>query len=74
VFGSHARGDAKPDSDLDVLITFPPGLTPSLLQLGGMQVELTRLLGCVVDLKTPGFLSSRVRAEVRSEAVTHYAA
>jgi uncharacterized protein len=60
LYGSILRDDFGPDSDIDVLVEFPPGGTPSLLDLGGMQVELSNLLGREVDLKTPGFLSPAI--------------
>ena len=39
-----------------------------------MQVELSEMLEREVDLKTPGFLSHRIRRKVMSEAVVQYAA
>ena len=73
LYGSVLRDDFGPDSDIDVLVEFPPGGTPSLLELGGMQVELSELLGREVDLKTPGFLSSLILERVLSERVVQYA-
>ena len=74
LFGSVLRADFHPDSDIDVLIEFLPGRTPSLLDLGGMQFELSQLLGRTVDLKTPGFMSPRIREHVRRQAQVQYAA
>jgi len=74
LFGSILRDDFRPDSDIDVLVEFDPGQTPSLLDLGGMQVEFSSLLGREVDLKTPGFLSERIRDRVLREAQIAYAA
>jgi uncharacterized protein len=74
IFGSVLRDDFRPDSDVDVLVEFDPEKTPSLLDLGGMQVELSEMLGREVDLKTPGFLSRRIRQQVISEARVQYAA
>jgi predicted nucleotidyltransferase len=73
IFGSILRDDFSPDSDIDVLVEFS-GPTPSLLELGGMQVELTALLGREVDLKTAGFLSPHFRDQVLREAWIQYAA
>lgn len=73
LFGSIIRPDFRPDSDVDVLIEFPPGRTPSLLRLGGMQVQLSQLMGRSVDLKTPGFLSRYFRDEVLRNAEVQYA-
>jgi uncharacterized protein len=74
LFGSVLHGDQRPDSDLDILVEFPPGQTPSLLDLGGMLMELREIFGRDVDLKTPGFLSRFFREQVMREAKTLYAA
>lgn len=74
LFGSILRDDFGPDSDIDVLVEFPPGQTPSLLDLGGMLMELRRIFGREVDLKTPAFLSRHFRDEVVRSARTLYAA
>lgn len=73
LFGSILRDDFRPDSDVDILIEFPPGRTPSLIRLGGMQVELSQLIGRTVDLKTPGFLSRYFRDDVLHSAQVQYA-
>ena len=52
VFGSVARGTAKPASDVDLLVDTLPGAT--LFDLGALQVELEELLGTRVDLLTLG--------------------
>lgn len=74
VFGSVLRDDFGPDSDVDVLVEFPPGAPVSLLDLGGMLVELRRLIGREVDLKTRGFLSRHFRDRVLRETRVLYAA
>ena len=48
IFGSLARGDAWAESDVDVLVSFEPGR--SLLDLIGLQQDLTELLGRKVDV------------------------
>ena len=72
-FGSILRDDFGPESDIDVLVDFLPGCTPSLLQLGGMMIELTNLFGRQVDLKTRGFISGRILDRVLAEAQVQYA-
>src|ERR1043165_8095432 len=72
-FGSILRDDFRPDSDIDILVEFS-GATPSLLDLGGMQVEISSLRGREIDLKTPGCLSRHYRDQVLREAKTAYAA
>ncbi len=74
LFGSILRDDFRPDSDVDVLVEFSPGVAYSLLDLGGMLVELQAMLGREVDLKTPAFLSPRLRAAVSQQAKVLYAA
>jgi hypothetical protein len=55
VFGSYARGEQRADSDLDLLVTFGKRLT--LLDLVGLEMELTEQLGIKVDLVTRNALS-----------------
>ena len=49
-FGSVLRDDFRPDSDVDVLIEFEPGHEPGLMELVGMQDELSEILGRNVDM------------------------
>ena len=67
VFGSVARGEADEQSDLDFLVEMEAGR--SLFDLGGLQYELERLLGCSVDVVTDRGLKPRIRDRVRREAV-----
>ena len=73
LFGSILRDDFRPDSDIDVLVEFP-GPSPSLLDLGGMQQELTQMFGRTVDLKTWGFISEKIRPRVQRDIRVQYAA
>ena len=67
VFGSVARGEARPDSDVDFLVDLESGR--SLFDLGGLLTDLQNLLGCKVDVITEKALRPRVRERVKSEAV-----
>jgi predicted nucleotidyltransferase len=67
IFGSLARGDAGPDSDVDLLVDLDPGR--SLLDLGGLLMDLQDLLGCPVDVVTEAGLRPRIRQIVLEEAV-----
>lgn len=67
VFGSVARGEADPESDVDFLVELEPGR--SLLDLGGLQMELESLLGCRVDVVTSRGLKARIRERVLREAM-----
>jgi predicted nucleotidyltransferase len=66
VFGSRARGDATPDSDVDLLVDVEPGR--SMLDIVGLWQDLTALLRCQVDLVTEGGLSPYLRERVYAEA------
>ncbi len=67
VFGSVARGDADRESDIDFLVELETGR--SLLDLGGLQMELESLLGRRVDVVTVRGLKARIRERVLREAV-----
>ncbi len=67
VFGSVARGEAGPSSDVDVLVQFAPGR--SLLDLVGFEQDLAELLGCPVDVVSEGGISPHLEARILSEAV-----
>ena len=67
VFGSVARGQAGPDSDIDFLVDLEPGR--SLLDLGGLLVDLQALLGRPVDVVTEAGLRERIQQRVLEEAV-----
>lgn len=68
VFGSAARGDARPDSDIDLLVDFDAeryGLGP----LAGFRAEVRDLLDRDVDVATLALLREDVRVEVEAQAV-----
>lgn len=67
IFGSVARGDDRPGSDLDLLVELPRGT--SLFDLAGIQVELEEVLGVAVDLGTIGSLKPRIRPRVERDLV-----
>ena len=50
LFGSAARGEAGPDSDIDLLVRFEEGEAWSTLDLARLVIELEQLLGREVDL------------------------
>jgi predicted nucleotidyltransferase len=67
VFGSVARGQDRPDSDVDLLADLPTGI--GLFGLGQVQAELEAILGADVDLVPSGDLKDEVRARVEREKV-----
>jgi predicted nucleotidyltransferase len=68
VFGSVARGEDGLDSDIDFLVEMEPGR--SLFDLGGLLMDLKKLLGVEVDIATEKGLRPRIRDRVLREAVT----
>lgn len=68
VFGSVARGEEKPDSDIDILVEFPRGY-----DLFAQRIPLTQKLGDLlqrkIDLVPEHELNPHLRAQVLAEAV-----
>ncbi|MDX2117135.1 MAG: nucleotidyltransferase family protein [Planctomycetota bacterium] len=67
LFGSFARGTARADSDVDVLVDFES--TPSLFTLSSLRLFLCDALGRDVDVATPGGLRPVARDAVMQEAL-----
>ncbi len=68
VFGSMARGDAGPGSDVDFLVDLEPGR--DLFDLGALLMDLQDLLHRKVETVTEEALHRRIRDRVLDEAVT----
>jgi len=68
VFGSYVRHEQRPDSDLDLLVTFDK--LPSLLKFIELENYLTDTLGVKVDLVMPDTLKPRIGQHVLSEVVS----
>ena len=66
VFGSVARGEARPDSDIDFLVNLEAGR--SLMDLARLLRELQSLLGRNVDVVTEAGLRPRIRPQVLKDA------
>lgn len=73
VFGSVSRGDAAPDSDVDVLYTLEPGARLGW-DIEKLADELSELLDRRVDLVSRNALHERLREGVFAEALLLYAA
>ena len=72
VFGSVARGDNKPDSDVDLLAEFDKSRRMSLLTVGRLESRLADLLGSKVDLSSPAWLKEPVKRRALHEAVNAF--
>jgi predicted nucleotidyltransferase len=73
LFGSVLRGDFGPESDIDVLVEFDAGARVGLFALAAMEIELSRMFGRKVDLRTPQDLSRYFRDEVARSAELQFA-
>ena len=67
VFGSLARGEARPDSEVDILIALDPERSP--LDLVALKQDLEDLLSCKVDVVTEAAVSPYIRPQVLRDAV-----
>lgn len=71
LFGSYARGDAKPDSDLDFRID--KGRLKGLFALGGLYADLEEAFDLPIDLLTTESLDENFMQEIKAEEVLIYA-
>ena len=74
LFGSAARGEMRPDSDLDFLVEFLPDTEIDLVDYAGFMLDLSKLLGRKVDVVTKTGSKPLIRASVIQEARLLYAA
>ncbi len=68
IFGSAAKGQDGPDSDLDLLVDFEPGARPGLFGLAELGEDLEALLGTRVDVTTEGGLHPKLHDRILAEA------
>ena len=74
VFGSAARGETRPESDIDMLVEFLPEAEPGLLDHAGLMLDLYEMLGQKVDLVSKNGLKPLLRDSVIQDARRVYAA
>jgi predicted nucleotidyltransferase len=74
LFGSAARGEMRPDSDIDMLVEFLPDAGIDLVDFAGLMLDLSHLLGRKVDLVSKNGLKPLIRASVLEESRLVYAA
>lgn len=67
VFGSYARGDARPDSDLDLLVTYGPDT--NLLQAMSLQDELETATGTPVDIVSEKYIKPRLAERIKPDLI-----
>ena len=74
LFGSAARGELGPASDIDLMVDFDPAARIGLLKFESLSEDLEALVGRRVDLVTKNGLKAWIRPRVLSEARVIYAA
>ena len=72
LFGSVLRADFSDYSDVDILIEFESGKVKGMLEMAGLEIELSDILGRKVDLRTPAELSRYFRNEVVMNSAVQY--
>lgn len=74
VFGSGVRGEIRPESDIDIMVEFEPGIRVGLIKFQSLADELEALIGRRVDLVTKRGLKPWVRSAALKDARVVYAA
>ena len=69
LFGSVARGEAGVGSDVDLLVEFEPSAHIGMFEFSRLRRDLSRLLGCEVDLATPDALHRMLKEHILREAI-----
>lgn len=73
LYGSRARNEHRPDSDIDLLIEIAEGQKFSLLDLAGVGQTIEDRLGLTVDVKLQRSLSGDLRDRISSQAISVFA-
>jgi predicted nucleotidyltransferase len=74
LFGSAVRGEMRPESDIDIMVEFEPGVRIGLIKFESFADELESLAGRRVDLVTKRGMKPWVRTRVLKDARVIYAA
>ena len=72
LFGSHARNEEAPDSDIDILVQFVPNAKISLFDYGGIVYKLEETTGYKVDLVQEGMIKPFARKNVEKDKILIY--
>ena len=73
LFGSVLSSRFNDQSDIDILIEFNSHIKVGLMQMAQMELELSKIIGRKVDLRTPSELSRYFRQDVLDSAIPQYA-
>jgi len=69
LFGSVARGEARPDSDIDIMIELDPEAKIDVFQYAGIKMYIEGLFGTPVDVIDRGALKPSVRLPATNDAI-----
>jgi predicted nucleotidyltransferase len=69
IFGSVARQDERPDSDVDILVELTPTVASDLLAYAGVAADLEDIIGRQVDVANQARLRPHVRANAEAQAI-----
>ncbi len=69
LFGSTARGDQGPESDVDLMVEFDREANVTFSTVGGWVADLENLLGAPVDISCKDWMRDRVRTYALKDAV-----
>jgi uncharacterized protein len=69
LFGSRARGDDQPDSDIDIMVEIAPGANIDLFEYVGIKHYLEDLFAARVDIANRAYLNPQVRPRAERDAI-----
>jgi len=69
IFGSYVKAEQEERSDLDILVEFEENAKLSLLDVAGLEIELSDLLGIKVDLVEKRNLKPQIGQRILSEVI-----
>ncbi len=72
VFGSYARNEMKPDSDIDIMVEVDLDNTISLFDLGGLYMDLSENLKKKIDLVTKGGINEVFKKYIEQDLILIY--
>jgi predicted nucleotidyltransferase len=72
IFGSVARGDERPDSDVDILVDLDPAVVDDLLKYSRVQRTLQDVIGMPVDIAERGRLREDMAEEIESDCINAF--